>query len=114
MIDFCNTTDAPVLNNELDLILQQLDMLFDTNHKEVLGELSYGSDFDKFLWDLNTSNYYIQDYIYGTIMRNIELFDYNLTVDVKLMQGTENDIILVIINISKNGKIQYEQKYRIR
>lgn len=85
MVDFCNTTDSPILNYELDLILQQIDMLFDTSHKEVLGELTYGSDFDKFLWELNHSNYYIQDYIYKTILRNVELFDYELSVDVKLM-----------------------------
>lgn len=113
MVDFCNTTDAPVLNYELDLILQQIDMLFDTSKKEVLGELTYGTDFDKFLYQLNFSNYQIQQYIYNAIIGNIYTFDYQIEVEVKLLDGTERDIILVIINISKDGQI-YEQKYRIR
>lgn len=113
MIDFCNTTDAVVLNYELDLILQQLDMLFDTSYKEVLGELYYGTDFDKFLYDLNYSNYQIQQYISNAVANNVYSFDYNISVDVKLLDGTQNDIILVTINISKNGKI-YEQTYKIR
>lgn len=113
MIDFCNTNDAVVLNYELDLILQQLDMLFDTNYKEVLGELNYGTDFDKFLYELNFSNYAIKQYIESTIKSNVYTFDFDINVDIKLLNGTENDIIIVVINISKNGKI-YEQKYRIR
>lgn len=99
MVDFCNTTDAITLDYELDLVLQQLDMLFDTNPQEVLGELNYGTDFDRFLYELNYSNDYIASYIEQSIRRNIEAFDYDINVNVKLLNGTENDIILVIVHI---------------
>ena len=113
MIDFCNTNDAVVLDYELDLVLQQIDMLFDTNYKEVLGELEYGTDFEKFLYDINISNYQIEQHIQNSIIQNIDTLGFNIDTKVSLLNGTQNDIIIVTINISKDGKI-YEQKYRIR
>lgn len=111
-MDFSRTTNNVILNTEAELIIQQIDILLDTDKGEVLGEPSYGSDYDKFLHELNVGNEYIQDYIYNHITENVDLFGWELTIEVQLMMGTTNDIILVGIDIS-NEQESYTKVYKI-
>ena len=55
MIDF-SLTGEPILNNDIALVLQQIDILFDTIPTEVLGYEDFGTKYHKFLFDLNISN----------------------------------------------------------
>ena len=52
MIDFCASEDEVVLDSELDLIIQQIDMLFSTTPMDVIGCPNYGSAYEKFIYDL--------------------------------------------------------------
>lgn len=112
MIDYCNNTSNTVLEYEVDLIMQQIEILLDTNEGEVLGGESFGSDYDKFIHELNISNSYIEDYIKSDIESNIELFGWDLQVKVDLLVGEQNDIILVTISFTKDGET-YERTYKI-
>ena len=103
MIDFCLNKSAITLQHDCDLVLQQVDMLFDTSPKEVLGEPDYGSDYDKFIWDLTASESTIERYIAGNIRANVDLLGFNLTVKAEVYYGTNNDIILVAIILEKEG-----------
>ena len=111
-MDFSRTTNNVILNTEAELIIQQIDILLDTDKGEVLGEPSYGSDYDKFLHELNVGNEYIQDYIYNHITENVDLFGWELTIEVQFMMGTANDIILIGIEISNNQE-SYTKVYKI-
>ena len=44
MKDFCVDLKAVTISNEIDLLIQQIDMIFDTNPTEVFGE-EFGSEF---------------------------------------------------------------------
>lgn len=112
MIDICRTTDAIILDQEVDLIIQQLDILFDTNPGEVLGAPGYGADYDRFIWELNIGPKTIANYIYNNILDNVEMFDWTLDVNVELMVGEQNDIILVEIEFSKDTE-HYTHLYKI-
>ena len=48
MIDFNLDYDNVVKYDEVDLILQQVDILFDTSRGEVLGDVSYGTNYSDF------------------------------------------------------------------
>jgi hypothetical protein len=61
MKDFCLDLRAITISDERDLLVQQIDMLFDTNPTEVFGE-EYGSEFYNLLWDLKLSNNDISEY----------------------------------------------------
>ena len=111
-MDFSRTTNNVILNTDAELIIQQIDILLDTDKGEVLGEPSYGSDYDKFLHELNVGNEYIQDYIYNHITENVDLFGWELTIEIQFMMGTANDIILVGIEISNNQE-SYTKVYKI-
>ena len=111
MIDFNLTSGAPIKNNEVDLIIQQIDILFDTNLKEVLGFELFGSKYDEYLYKLQVSNEYLKQTVQSDI-ESLELFGYKPDVNVHLLQGTEQDIALIEIILTKDGD-SYTQIYKI-
>ena len=113
MIDFCNTTDAVKLENDLDLVVQQIDMLLGTDPHEVLGDPAYGSDYYRFLWDLNYTNRQIKMYAESHLEKHIDFMGFGHKVKVDLLHGTEGDIILLTITLFKDGW-SYEKIYNIR
>lgn len=112
MIDLSLDTNTVVKTSDLDNVMQQIEMLFDTSPFELIGEPSYGSDFEKFLWNLNASNYDIENYIRSRIQSSVDLLGFNVDVAVGILEGTENDIILADITISRNG-YNYSKTYKI-
>lgn len=114
MIDFCLTKEAAILSRSTDLVMQQIDMLFDTSPKEVLGEPLYGSDYEKFLWDLSASATTISNYIENNINNNVALLGHTVEVNVEVFLGTQSDIILVDINITAPDGQRYGKTYNIQ
>lgn len=112
MIDFSRVTSTTTIENTAEFVLQQIDILLDTDKGEVLGEPRFGSDYDKFLYELNISNTYIENYIYNNITENVDLMGWELGVRVDLMVGTKTDIILVEISVSKNNDV-FSKVYKI-
>ena len=54
MIDFNITnklTDDIIINNDLIFVLQQIDLLFDTDVNDVLGDEDFGTNYDKYLYN---------------------------------------------------------------
>lgn len=111
MIDFSLNDEKATLNNEGDLILQQIDLLFDTNKNEVLGEEDFGSQYDRYLYDLQLSNDDLKRNILSDI-HDLELFGWKPEVTVYLLQGTEQDIALINI-ILKSDAGTKEKTYKI-
>lgn len=112
MLDFSIDTNNIIVERDIDSILQQIDILFDTNVNDIFGEPYYGANFNRFLWDLTVSNSQIEDYTRTLIYNNINLFDYNLDVQCIICKGTMNDIIIIRINLSIDD-ISREKIYRI-
>ena len=112
MIDFCLNESAVLLEHDVDLVLQQIDMLLDTSPKEVLGEPNYGSDYEKFIWDLTANEGIIESYIEQNIKNNVDLQGFDLDVVVDIYMGQRNDIIMVLIELRKEGTV-YQKIYNI-
>ena len=112
MIDFNSDTTAPLLESAGDLVLQQIDILFDTKKGEVLGEYGYGTDFEKFLWNLQVSNERISNYVSSVIASSVDTLGFKIDVDTTILYGTADDIILIRINIRKPG-YNVERIYKI-
>ena len=112
MIDFSLNTIVPIITNDVDLILQQIELLFDTNPGEVLGHPEFGSKYDKYLWDLKLTNYELETAIRGDL-NNLEMLGFSHDVEVLLLQGTEEDIALIKITLSRDDE-NYEKIYKIR
>ena len=110
MIDF-DLKGAPILNNDISLVLQQIDILFDTIPTEVLGDVNYGTKYHKFLFDLNISNEYIKHTVLSDL-NSLELLGFAPNVEVHLLQGTEHDIVLVEIELVRDEEY-YQKVYKI-
>jgi hypothetical protein len=111
MIDFNLDYDDAIKYDEVELIIQQVDMLFNTSRGEVLGNISYGTNYSEFLYNLQVSN----DDIKYTIEQDLSLlylFGYNYNVEVSILAGSENDIILVKINFYKD-EFYFDKAYKI-
>lgn len=111
MIDFNLDAGSPVQNNEISLIMQQIDLLFDTKKREVLGDSNFGSKYDEYLYKLKISNTGLAQLVTSDIM-SLNLFGFTPDVKVHLLQGTEQDIAIVEINLTRDEE-SYQQIYKI-
>ena len=75
------------LDDAVELALQELDILFNTEPTEMLGDANYGVFLEQFLWDLNPRSTELKEYIQRKIAEKtyyVKQFDYEVNV-------TEND-----------------------
>jgi hypothetical protein len=112
MIDINLEEGAPTINSEVDLIIQQVDLLFDTAYKEVHGAPDFGTRYEDFLFNLNMSNDAIA-YQIKNDLASLNLFGFSPSVNVTILEGTLNDIILVQISLER-GSEYYEKTYQIQ
>jgi hypothetical protein len=101
MIDFNIEHGYPTLNNDVDLILQQIEILFDTTPGEVLGSVDFGTRYSDFLYNLQLSNEDIKNII-SRDLQSLELFGFTYKIDVDIFIGSENDIVLVKIEFDRD------------
>ena len=101
MVDFSLKEDTAVLNNDIDLIKQQVEILFDTDKMEVLGDSEFGTHYEEFLYDLKMSTDAIR-FVIMSDLNKLQLFGFTPSVNVYLYEGTENDIILVKIDLTRD------------
>lgn len=111
MIDFNLTQGDPTLNEDEALILQQVEILFDTYPREVLGSEKFGTNYSEFLYDLSVTNYMIESTIRSDL-NSLELFGYSVDVNVELLEGTINDIIIIKIVFYK-GVRSFEKIFKV-
>lgn len=111
MIDFNLDAGSPTKNGEVALILQQIDILFDTTPKDVLGHEDFGTRYDDYLYKLDISQEALRQAVLNDI-ESLNLFDFVPTVEVHLLQGTEQDIALVEIVLTRDDE-HYEKVYKI-
>ena len=110
MIDF-DLNGSPILNNDISLVSQQIDILFDTIPTEVLGYEDFGTKYHKFLFDLNISNEAIK-YTVLSDLNKLDLLGFQPYVEVHLLQGTEHDIALIEIDLIRDEE-HYQKIYKI-
>lgn len=115
MIDFSlsnKLTDDIVISNNLICVLQQIDLLFDTDIDDVLGDSSFGTNYDKYLYTLGISNSALETKI-SNDLNKIDLCGFVPSVNVKIVEGTQRDI--AFINITLTGDYEdYEKTYVIK
>ena len=111
MIDFDLKNNQPTQNNDIYLVLQQIDLLFGTKPKEVLGFEDFGTNYDRYLYDLNITNEAIE-YSVLSDLESLDLMGFSPEVRVYLLQGTEHDIALVNISLTREDEY-YQKIYKI-
>lgn len=116
MIDFSlsnKLTDDIIINNDLLLVLQQIDLLFDTNINDVLGDTNFGSNYDDYLYTLSVSNIALENKILNDL-RKLDLFGFTPSVTVKILEGSYRDIALIDITLTDESGYTYDKTYMIK
>lgn len=111
MIDFNIDKGEPLKNNDIRLILQQIDILFDTTPREVFGDENFGTKYDTYLYKLHISNSSLQHEVLSDL-HSLELFGFVPNVEVYLLQGSEQDIALIEITLTREDE-NYQRIYKI-
>ena len=96
MNDFSLNTSYGSLKDEVLLIIQQLDILFDTNQGDVLGDENFGTQYDKYLHNLKISNEGLRHEVMSDLS-TLELFGWVPEVEVYLFCSTKASSIYSII-----------------
>lgn len=102
MVDFNlndKLSDEIVLGQDLQLLLQQVDLLFGTEPMDVLGDVNYGTCYDRYVYSVGISNRAIESKIMRDL-RQLELFGFEPSVEVTLLEGTTRDIALIDITFT--------------
>lgn len=110
-MDFNIKDGKPLITNDVEIILQQIDLLFDTSPREVLGDVTFGTEYDRYLYDLKVSNESLKSRIYSDLS-SIDMMGFTPTVEVYMFQGTERDIALIDIELTKDYNT-YRKTYKI-
>lgn len=111
MVDFNLKEGAPMMDDEISLVLQQIDILFDTVPGEVAGAIGFGTEYDHYMYSFNIDSVAMEEMITDDIL-SLDLFGYYPEVHVMFLQGTEQDIAIIDITLSKNDKT-YKKSYQI-
>ena len=112
MIDFNLNEGAPTLTSDMALVLQQIDLLFDTYPGEVIGDDEYGTTHDDNLNQLNLSNAELRDEIINDISEYVDLMSCSFDVQVYILDGTERDILLINIDLQRDEEVA-SKSYKI-
>lgn len=117
MIDFnignniINGSEPLILGNPVNLIIQQVDMLFNTDINDVLGDENYGTNYDRYLYSTDISTQALESKVLNDLYK-LDLFGFSPSVNITLFTGTQRDIAL--IDITFKGEYEsFNKTYRI-
>lgn len=102
MIDFSlsnKLTDDILISNDLICVLQQIDLLFNTEPDDVLGDANFGTNYDKYLYTIGMSNAALETKIMNDLYK-INLCGFTPSVTVTIVDGTHRDIAFIDITLT--------------
>lgn len=111
MVDFNLSPGNPVVADDVALVLQQIDILFDTYNGEVISDINFGTDYERCLYDLQLSNAGLEEKVNSDLSK-LDLRGFQREVHVYLLQGSEQDIALIDIILKRNNE-KYNKTYKI-
>ena len=111
MVDFNLNPGDAIITSDIDIVLQQIDLLFDTTPREVIGDEKYGSTYDEYLYRLKISAENLKNKVVSDLQQ-LDLRGLTYDVEVLLLQGTEQDIALINIDLTRYSE-NYKKSYKI-
>ena len=110
-MDFNINEGKSMITNDAELVLQQIDILFDTTPREVLGSPDFGSEYDRYLYDMHITGDSLKAKVKSDLS-SLDLKDFVPVVEVYMLQGSERDIALIDITLTKDYNT-YRKTYKI-
>ena len=114
MQDFNVTEGEAIITSDIDNLLQSINVLFETYPDELIGNLSFGTDYGQYLYDLRADGESISYQVLKDL-HTLDLKGFTPEVQTYILQGTEQDIILIEINLINTQKQEkYSKVYTIK
>ena len=110
MQDFNISPGPPAIEEDLSLIKQQLDILFDCTPGDLHGDTSFGTSYEYLLYDLRITAEQLEQRAWDDVC-SINLRGYTPTVKAYLLQGSQRDIAIIDIQLKRsdgNYRITYK------
>lgn len=96
--------DKMICDDPVEAAIQELDILFNTEQTELIGDTSFGVNFEQFLWTLNPSEHTVNQYIKDKIIANTYYCNkLDISINTKIVEGTIRDIYEVTLTIKTNS-----------
>jgi len=88
------------VSNEIEVLIGQIRMILFTKPGELINNLQFGIDLERFVFDFNVSNSSLEKMITEQIYTYTPLAQkYNVTVESSFFYGTTRDVCLINIFI---------------
>lgn len=114
MQDFNVTAGEAIITSDIDNLLQSINVLFETSYDELIGNLSFGTDYHQYLYEVKADAESISQQVLKDLY-SLDLKGYEPQVNTLILQGTEQDIIVIEINLIHTGKQEkYTKIYTIK
>ena len=110
MIDLA-LDNSVYVNNYVDEALQELDLLFNTECTELIGDTSFGVSLDQFLWTLTPMTDSLRDYIGSKLNELTYLNNFRYEFDVKYYEGDFKSIYHITIDLYVNDHEKIKKEY---
>lgn len=111
MVDFNLIDGDPLINDDVACIKQQIAILFSTKPGDLLGDIEYGCEYERYLYDTKLDSYELSAQMMDDLY-TLDLLGWYPEVETKLLQGTERDIALIKVDLKK-GNNKVTQIYKV-
>jgi hypothetical protein len=89
------------LNSELDCAIQEMDLIFNTNNTELLGDVTYGTELETFLWTLTPVTSELEKYLREKLTNDTYYVSkLNFDISVEFLQGEYRSVYLIKITLT--------------
>ncbi len=102
------------IENKLDAAIQELDLLFNTENTELIGNVDFGVSLDQFLWTLTPTTESFRQYISEKLSKLFYLKFFNYNFDIEFLEGEFRSIYRLKIDIYLDNNEKLQKGYEFR
>lgn len=106
--------EFPIIYNKYDMLMQEIDVLLQTSNTDVLCSGSDWPNIKDYIFKTKVSEETLQQNIQTLIYEKCpSATDVDISVDVKIMQGSLSDIGIITVTLSNLDEVINEKQYYV-
>lgn len=116
MYDISINSNNLFVTDKIDAAIQELDLLFNTEPTELIGDVDYGTNWYNYLWSLTPMSNDLKNYIINKISQTYFASQFTPIVDVDFIQGNNTSVYVIKISLTdpNTHETVITQQYEIK
>ena len=102
------------ITDDLDEALQELDILFNTENTELLGDIDVGINMQQYLWTLTPAVDSLKQYLQSKLNDLVYLKKFQYNLDIKHYSDDIGSMYHIIIDIYLENKQKIKKEYKFK